>query len=51
MDLKPIICSYVNNEWQTEWDLYKPHEISLNVEKKKSLSIFLPMGSDCLYPL
>ncbi len=29
MDLKPIICSYVNNEWQTEWDLYKLHENSI----------------------
>ncbi len=51
IDLKPIICSYFNNQWQTEWDLYtmnKPDEISPNVGKRHFYKFFNRLDQGCI---
>lgn len=51
MDLKPIINSYINNKWQTEWDQYtmnKLHEISPKVGRR-GLYHFLNLWVQIVY--
>ncbi len=53
LDLKVIFCSYVNNNWQTEWDLYtmnKLDEISPDVEKINFYQFCLTDGTKDAFP-